>query len=470
MTIAALSSSQEERSPVILKRCDLVSSQGKVVDIRNLAEELHIFESMKNKAMYGFIVINDGVGLFEDFPILAEEKLLVEFITQNHLDTLVDEFDYPCRMFEITKVDSIVQESFGLKKYKLHFISYEGKLDLFITLRKSFANMKSSEIVKELMTKQYPYGLGLSENGRITGYDKTELNITETKYNDRVIVSQKTPLEAAVWLASRSVGDGGHLNEPANFCFFENMRGFQFTSIEELIQKAAGKSTEQLPRFYYSGSARMVDINGKPPNPFEIIHNYRITSSFDFVRNLIGGVYTSEAAYYNLLSGEVEDVHFDYLNNFKRNSNVESTTQRNSEGTETWGTPTIALNDSNKNPITKVESVVSMFIPTYPTMYEENPSNMVSPKQYIQQRLSQMKRFNDISLELEIMGNTSLHAGDMINVELNKPEGETFTSSRYKGRFLIRDIHHVITSDDYRMFVTAMKDCFLEDDGVGGSK
>lgn len=469
MTIAALSASQQERSPITLKRCDLISAQGKIVDIRHLASELHIFESMRNKAMYGYIVLNDGVGLFEDFPILAEEKLLLEFITQNHENNLVDEFDYPCRMFEITKVDGISQESFGVKKYRLHFISHEAKLDLFITLRKSFRNMKSSAIVQELLTKQYPYGLGVPVDGRITDYDKTELNITETKYNDRVIVAQKTPLEAAVWLATRSVGDGGSLSEPANYVFFENMRGFQFTSIEQLIQKAAGKSLEELPRFFYGGSARMVGADGKRLNPFEVIHNYKIVSSFDFVRNLVDGVYTSDAAYYNLLSGEVENIHFDYLNNFKRNSNVESTTQRNSDGTETWGSPTIALNDSNKNPITKVESVVSMFIPTYPTMYEEKPENMVSPKQYIQQRLSQMKRFNDITIELEVMGNTRIHAGDIINVELSKPEGETLVASRYRGRFMVRDIHHIITSDDYRMFMTAMKDCFLIEDAVGGS-
>lgn len=470
MSIAALSASQEERSPIILKRCDLVSAQGKVLDIRHLASELHLFESMRNKAMHGYVVITDGVGLFEDFPILAEEKLLIEFITQNHEENLLDDYDYPCRMFEITKVDNISQESFGVKQFRLHFISYEGKLDLFMTLRKSFRNMKSSAIVQELLTKQYPYGLGIPEGGRITEFDKTEIDITETKYNDRVVIAQKTPLEAAVWLAARSVGDGGSLNEPANYVFFENTRGFHFTSIEQLIQKAAGVATENLPRFFYGGSARMIGTDGKRLNPFEVIHNYRIVSSFDFMRNLVDGVYTSDAAYYNLLSGEVENIHFDYLNNFKRNSNVESTTQRNSEGIETWGSPTIALNDSNKNPITKVESVVSMFVPTYPTMYEEKPSNMVSPKQYIQQRLSQMKRFNDISVELEVMGNTKIHAGDIINVELSKPQGETLAPSRYRGRFLVRDIHHVITSDDYRMFMTAMKDCFLVEDAVGGTK
>lgn len=468
MTIGAYGANDKDKSPVIINRFLLISAQGKSVDIRNLAEEFHLFESMRGKALHGYVIINDGVGLFEDFPILAQEKLAVEFMSANHENAGVDEYDHPCRLFEITKIDSIEQVNYGYKRYKLHFISHEGKLDLFVNPCRSFNNMKASEIVKELMTKPYPDGLGFPENGRNIEIDKTELTIIETKYNDRVIVSQKTPLEACVWLASRSVGDTGSMGEHANYVFFENTRGYQFTSIEALIQKAAGTPTEKLPKYVFGVSPRMYQEGIKRTNPLESIHEFRITSSFDFMRDTLDGVFMSDAMYYNIMTGDVETVHFDYLQDFKKISNVESNSQQNGDGVESWGVPPMALDSSNKNPLTKIEGVVEMFVPYYPTMYEQKPQNFVKPQQYTQLRYSQLKRFNNIVVEMDVAGNTMLHVGDMINVELNKPDGETLSSSRYRGRFLVRDIHHIITTEDYLMTVTAMKDCFQTEDKIGG--
>ena len=149
---------------------------------------------------------------------------------------------------------------------------------------------------------------------KIKNYLSTDkINIIEdTQNNYGFIGNMKKPFTVITWLASKSVS-GGSENQPkdgtAGFLFYETKDGFNFRSIDSLIEQ---EPFEQTYRF-----APNVVNSDDPLKDFKIL-NYNINKNQNLLNKLERGAYSSQRYYINPLTFETEITHFkssDYTTN-----------------------------------------------------------------------------------------------------------------------------------------------------------
>lgn len=478
---------------VIIKRMELVSCVGEVFDISDKFLTMNIYEDLFSPAMHGNVVVIDAQNAFDVLPIVGEETIRVFFHSASYGDP--DPNNYIEKEFDVYKVSDVVHESDFVKRYTLHFISPEGKRNNLIRISKGYENARISEIVKTIATDNYENleepvtGLGFSKtenpNPRQTQwisplisqddiestllekseYSHREFFIEKTKYTEPAItLPYMRPFDAFQFLSSRAIRNAAGRfvnpnNESANFVFFENKRGYNFMSIDTLLEKkdkninsviSYGAIVQNLTRDNITNAAMTLDIY----------------SMFDTIKAASDGLYASRMLSYDLRTGEINEIAYDYLEKFDKTESANS-------GTAERVRPLMKVDGSMKNPNSKRSDAYRILvtnggysrdIDTITSQASErlNPSKIeVGTEEYVQKRLSQMARLNTFKIVTSIPGNSKHKVGDMIYLNYRKYDGNEATvkfSKYYSGWYLITSIRHQVSREDYKMVLEIVKD------------
>lgn len=488
----------------IIEYITLTTCLGDKFDILPMMVSFTINEDMFFPCLTGEITIEDSRNLFDMFSISGNETISIKFYSWDY-SKKNDSMNYLHRTFDVLKISDISQTNDYTKVYKLSFASPELKKNETMRISKAYAYSTISQVITDLLTADYdsdtdePTGLGFpteelkikptrspflsnneieAEYQNVTEFNTSELFVEKTKYIEPYItLPYMKPFDAIKWLSNRasrlSGGRYGDNNSGAsnNFLFFENKRGYQFVSVDTLLENTNDIKTQ----FVFGNSAQNIPISEQRTVARENIESLQIMDCYDVIQNIKSGMYSNKLLTYDVLTGQLKENNYDYVEEFY---NTESLSRND----EKMDYPMIFLDKNNQNPLSRkfyskymLAHITSQFGYDNITSDETQRNNLSKDKidleEYVQKRVSQIARLNNLKLNVQIAGNSNHKVGDVVEVVLKHlPFKDTSMSKAnyaklmkyYSGNYLITNIVHVVNRASYKMIIELTKDSYSE--------
>jgi hypothetical protein len=197
-----------------IKKMEIIKKDGDTVDIRNIYEELNLFDSIFSPVSSGNILLTDAIGLSEELKFDGSEAIKIEIV--KFLDDDRASFK---QAFRIYKQTGRQNQNQGSEKYILHFVADELLYSDQQRINQSY-DMTYTEIVKKIMEKY----LKIPTN-ELDGIFDTSMGIR------KLVIPNLRPLAAIEWCAKRAVDD----YQSPNYMFFQNKVGFNFARLSNLL-------------------------------------------------------------------------------------------------------------------------------------------------------------------------------------------------------------------------------------------
>ena len=225
---------------------------------------------------------DDGVmqTVYNGLPIRGGERVLIKIAGNSNTNEGLDFSDTPSRYFHVGSVTNVLIDE-GTETFTLNLISRETITNETVRVGKKFpTSQKISDSVTIILKN----------------YVKTEKEITvdPTQNPYGFIGNMKKPFTLITWLASKSVpGKGSSKDASAGFLFYETKDGFNFRSIDNLIDEKPFKKKY----IFTPGVVNTEDAN----RDFKILR-YGINRNQDLIAKLERGAFSSQRYYVNPVS------------------------------------------------------------------------------------------------------------------------------------------------------------------------
>ena len=345
--------------------------------------------------------------------------------------------------FKITKdhkmmLNSVVDMNTQTKfqEATLEFVSQETIINKTSRLNKKFTG-NVSQTVKNILTKDKK---GILTKKKVFGPDKEQLGDIVVE-KDRATNSYsfvgnlKRPFDTIQWLCPKSQSS----NQSFGFLFFENLDGYHFRSIENLLKQ------KSLPPYTQTDSP--FDSENKA-----IILQNKLDSSNDIGMNCRMGMYANKTIYVDIENQEASVVDYDITQlKLKKPPKL-------MEGLEKH--PTRLMLRVNDFGVAQVGAAKSEVQP-------ESELAVYQNKSYIRNNLL----FSQ-SLRISIPLNTTLRVGLILEIKfpVKKGDGKTETgtygtekTNDPSGRYLIAELRHLIGREKAETQLKLIRDVFTPD-------
>mgnify|MGYP007038829782 CR=1 FL=1 len=362
---------------------------------------IDIYEDFNSPTLYAEITFDDKIGLINDFPIIGEELFEITFQTPG--------LSYPTTYKFNTFAVSDVQQQMNGKGYRyvLKCVSQEQLTQSNINILHSY-NETINDIVDNIFTRHL----------------KTDkiVNIDPCKGNETIVFPKVTPFVAIDIIRKRAVHPK-YLS--SSFVFFENQDGFNFKCIEQMMED--GKQKIGSKKFYYFSNGQK-DKNTQALM-FRSIIEYENIGRTDLTDLIQEGGVKNTVTTFDIFSKKVSDTTFDMTKKFSQ-----------------------MVGSDKKNTLNISESMIkdfadaptfSFFIPKDTNRKENFLENMMGA------RLAYQKLFNSNFVRTYIPGDSSIKAGDVIELNLPKASGTTGpkgTDDLVDGNYIVTRLRHNITT------------------------
>jgi len=193
----------------------IINKNGEVIDISTFYSELSLFDSLFVPIMSGTIVITDAIGLSDEFNFDGSEVLLVDISKFDNSG--VSDFKKAFRIRKMTNRTIINQSTL---MYILHFVS-----DELIYSDQRKVNQKYIGTYSDIVGKILSDYLKV-DPVKFKGYFNQSYGLKS------LVIPDLSPLDAIQWCTNRAIDE----NQAPNFVFFENVVGYNFTTLSKLLQ------------------------------------------------------------------------------------------------------------------------------------------------------------------------------------------------------------------------------------------
>ena len=370
----------------------------------NPAEQItfiDIYEDFNSPTIYAEITFDDKIGLIYDFPIIGEEEFEITFQTPG--------LSYPTTYKLNTFSLSDVQQNMNSKGYTyiLKCVSKEQLTQSNINILQSY-NETIDSIVSNIFT-------------RYLETDKV-IDVDPCKGTETIVFPKLTPFMAIDMIRKRAVNSR---YVSSSYVFFENQDGFKFKCIEQMIED--GKDKIGTKQFYYYSSTQLNE-NSEALSFRSIIEfeNIGRTDLTDIIQE--GGI-KNRVKVFDFFTKSQKDTEFDLTKKF---SSMVSIDNKNS----------LNITDSTVQNFAS-KSTFNFFIPKDTNRKENFLEDMMGAKQAF------LKLFNSNFTRVYIPGDSSIKAGDV--VELNLPQSSGTTNVKNDddtvgGNYIVSRLRHNITT------------------------
>lgn len=367
------------------------------IDVKKMVESVAIYESIKSDSVSAAITIRDGLDILSSIPIDGGETVYIEWRMTGKDVFNKDEFI-------VYKVSGQTYDyDAGVQIYTLNLISKDKMIDVGLSIQKAYTGTYS-EIARVVLENKL---------GTLKG-----IQTSDTLGSFTVHPANKSPLEFCSWLAKRSVNVS-----MTPFYFYSTRNGYSFvdyTSMSKQVEKA-----------HYTYNPLL--STGKQINPDAIEDHYfniqaiRILDSQDRLAQTANGVFEEIFHTFDVQKKRATDTTFTTAN-VKARLNA-----------ETPSDPFNGKRSKHRFALTRSDG-----------------SEKVLPSKNAIENLLMENR-----LEIEVIGNDDLVAGDVIHIDIPVVEprhsGVTF-SPALSGRYLIHDIAHIFNGSTYVTQMMVVKD------------
>lgn len=411
----------------------LGSTRGLIFDVFNFVTDIAIYENIFSPTISGYIELNDAQDLVNLMPMVGEEKLLITFKSPSMTDAdgLFEQ------AFYVYKMTDRVYTAERAVSYKLHFVSFETIRDLNSKLSKGFSGTISDVVAKILQNDL-----------------KTEkkVSVEATKNTTMYVSNYWSPFTNINYLAKRSVSN---TNDSANYVFYENNRGFNYASIDGLLEKTA------VSRYIYDNNTRSPTSGGGGAGrtigkDLERINSYKIDTAYDYMKRIQTGMYASRLITHELVTKTYNVQTMLYQDEFKKHNHL------------------------NPNPLSTIGLPAKTFatLDVQPRALETyNNFKTDGMKNWRLKNAMQMSEISAYSMDITVPGRSDICVGDVVEVFIyrntpisQKDQEEDIIDKTFSGRYLITALCHSLNREKHEMHMTLVKDSLIIDLAKEGTK
>ncbi len=375
---------------------------------------------------------NERQSIYNGLPLRGGERLVMKVSgnspTNPGLDFSKKVEDY----FYVSSITDIITQP-ETESFTLH-----------LTSREAITN-ETSRVSRKFSTATT---IDSSIRTILTDYLKTNKigTIDKTSNSYGFIGNLRKPFTVLIWLSSKSVPaeSGGQ----AGFFFFQTKNGFQFRSIDSLINQ------EKKASYSYAQGVESYDTeSGKKNNDFTIL-NYKTTKNENLIEKLRLGAFASQRMFFDPLkftftSPEQGSFKQDQYKSKTKTLGRQIKLPKVSEGSD------VSLGDVPSRIFTQVIDVGTLDS-------DVSKETNYNPMEYQSQSLMRYNSLFTQVLEVTVPSNTNLSAGDIIECDFPKQSNSKTKESdpEISGLYIIKELCHHFDSESSYTSLKLIRDTF----------
>lgn len=445
------------------------SNEGVSINIRQLMQEIQIFEGINKHVLTGYITLVDGAGVLDDLPLTGHELLSFKLHTPGFSpkETKYPKgYDFVKNPMFIYKINNISKPTPGSKLYTLEFCSKEEIRNSQRKLSKAYHDTIDNSVRLILKTS-----LGSPK----------DLHYEKTKLKPKYVIPKMSPFSAIKFLAKESIGKKSN---NAGFHFYETSNGFHFKSLQAMYH--TGKAYKQPVMDYFDSpktdSGKMYKSSDGSEGNLSKVIEFKIIKRYDSLHNIRKGVYASRLVTYNSFNKTFDERDFSYPHEYDRqrhmgqiktggesvNSGImpifnfedDKLMSDFTEGKYMFMSSTTGMHDTEEMIPFSKRKVASRGEES--TAITRQPIDTVPIEDTLQKSMAQKQAFNTMVIELLVPGNTAVSAGEVINFStLTNASGESKSQQEdpyLSGRYLVTEVRHLLQVKQHVTLLTCAKD------------
>ena len=445
-----------------LKNIFLHNHFGEVTDIKNLVQEMNIYESIYKNALTGSIVIIDAQNLIAKLEIQGLERISFKLATPGAHGSrdIVDASEATGHPFHVYKITDRKQLAPGTLLYTLHF----GSREFMRNLRTKVSQAYNGRLDRSV------YNIFLDESYLDS---KKTLTFEPCGNSDKVVIPNLRPFDAINMIADKALPEK---SEGVGYYFYETTKGFHFRSWENMVTSEGQFRRPTKQEFYYMPlNITDPNIDNKIEHEYKSVESYRFINNFhDIAANTVGGTYGHRVISYNLFDKSFEQDDYHYHNDFVFSKHTEFAGRNANEK--------YAIAESNVDEKPADSKTGTSSVSDYPesrvslqstTKFLHNEDkgavyglDVIQDGKLTGKRIAQQAQVvQGTTLKLVVKGQSYLEAGDLIEFKLRSVDEKNTDGAedpQYAGKYVITKIRHQINAEKYVMVLECAKDSVKE--------
>lgn len=360
-----------------------------------------VYEDIQAPCLYAEIELVDAINIIQKFPIVGEEFVELEFATPSLPVQAV--YRFAVTSAKGNKSDPNAQTS----TYTLVCVSEE-QLKSAAKMIQMAAEGAYSELVKDILIFE------LDTNKPIY--------VEDTRGLMGSVLPKLKPFAAIDYLRQMAISTK---STTSAFVFFENQLGFQFRTIESLMEQNQGKTAKQ---FKYV--ADVMSTKEGAANAQRNIIKYELISRTDTVDKIQSGVLNNMVTGYDMISKDIRRSFHDIATDIKsfmtpdKGARAPLSAQQYQDYGQSPADTFFMSFDSSKGNIYR--DLTAAARRAYTSLLTQNVTRIL------------------------IHGDSAIVAGDLIEIELPDVSGDTGRKKQdtfVSGKYMITRMRHIIVND-----------------------
>jgi len=428
-----MSNEAKKSSPASISKADVISNADseKTASLVNGLIRLTYHESILQDSVKAYVVYSDvgnavdGKSVIEGLPLIGTEDFKLVFEDNNEEKIKVDMI--------VNKVAPIYED--GSK----NVVSLELVSEEFIRnemgetrLRSRFDGNISDHIEKIF-------------KDRLKSTKKLDIERTSNDYN--FLGNGRKPYYMLNLLSKQSIPEGGE-DGSAGFLFFETADGYQFKSIDKLFDQPQKKS------YVFNNST---DVKKTPAGYDGKILDHQSDSTINVQSKMNMGAYKTKLVMFDpfnckyVVNEKTADEAVEKKKVKLAGKKLPKFNEKFSTPTKDYTRTTFMLLDSGTLPAGATE-----------TQIKENQKDNFKAAQTLNQAIRRYNQLFSGMMEITIAGDFSLHAGDVIFVDIFSVQAEKDDTLNREsgGLYIIADLCHYVSSEGTYTKLNLARDSF----------
>ena len=286
----------------------------------------------------------------------------------------------------------------------------------------------------------------LSDVLKTDKFDSQNIEDSQNKY--AFIGNMRKPFSVLVWLAAKAVPSGSS-NASAGFLFYQTQNGFNFKSIDGLMQQEA--------KAVYTYSEVSENENETEGNDYKIL-KYRTDKNQNLIEKLRLGAYASQRMFFNPLTFEFTDPQKGLFQLASYKDRIKNLGSKGKISLPTMGEgSSVSLGDVPTRILCAIVDVGTMVKGVTEESYKEN----ADPSDYQSQSIMRYNLLFTQSVSMTVPCNTDLKAGDVIDCQFPKISSEDNSfDMEQSGLYMIKELCHHFEPNNSYTSMTLVRDNF----------